>query len=332
MSDYVSTDEGLEWSADLSRPARLEDFNGQTAAKGNIEAFVSAARKMNKAMDHVLFYGPPGVGKTTLAQIVANELGASFKTMAAPSIEKPSDILSALASMEDKEVLFIDEIHRLPAKVEEMLYTAMEDFKVDVIIGDGSSAQAVSVPLAKFTLIGATTRPGMLSAPLRDRFGIPVRLELYTDEEMQLVVRRACVALGLAMSDDAVSVLSQRSRGTPRVALRLLRRIQDFAVNDEATNVPREIAEDYLHRLGIDEAGFDETDRRYISTLRERFKGGPVGITTLASALNESVDTIESSVEPYLIRKGVIDKTPRGRKLNTSCTPPKDQLSFPYCN
>jgi len=310
--------EGLDGHGDegVERPKTLAEFNGQSAAKQNLSVFVAAARMLGKPLDHVLFSGPPGVGKTTLSQIIAAELGVGFRAVAAPAIEKPADIITALMGMEDREVLFIDEIHRLPAKAEEVLYSAMEDFRLDVIVGEPGQGRLVPIPLPPFTLVGATTRPGSLSAPLRDRFGIPVRLELYTDEEMQAVIARAAGKSGLEVDDGAVAEVARRSRGTPRIGLRLLRRVRDFAVSEGRRTVTLEDADRALTRIGVDKEGLDESDRRYINVLRERFRGGPVGLSTLASALGESPETLENSVEPFLIKKGVIDRTPRGRVLS----------------
>jgi len=326
------TPEALEETEeDVSRPALLSEFNGQGAAKDNLSVFVDAARRMGKALDHVLFYGPPGVGKTTLAQIIANELGSGFKSVAAPAIEKPADIISVLAGLEYRDVLFVDEIHRLPPKVEETLYTAMEDFKLDIIVGEGVQARSVTVPIERFTLVGATTRPGSLSEPLRDRFGIPVKLELYTEAEMEAVILRAAGKMALEIDSDAVSEIARRSRGTPRIGLRLLRRVRDFAVSAGRFSVSASDADDALLRLGIDKNGLDDTDRRYISVLKDRFRGGPAGLVTLAAALNESPDTLENSVEPYLVRKGLIDRTPRGRVLSVKHGLIGGQLEFQSC-
>lgn len=315
--------EGLAQASDegVERPRSLADFNGQSAAKQNLAVFIESARLLGKPLDHVLFSGPPGVGKTTLAQILASELGVGFRTVAAPAIEKPSDIVSVLAGMAERDVLFIDEIHRLPAKVEEVLYSAMEDFRLDVIIGEPGHGKPVSIPLEPFTLVGATTRPGSLTVPLRDRFGIPVRLELYTDGEMQAVIARAASMSSLEVEPEAVLDIARRSRGTPRIGLRLLRRIKDFAVSSGRNTVSTEEADDALIRLGVDREGLDDSDRRYIAALRDRFKGGPVGLSTLASALGESPDTLEYSLEPFLIRKGIVDRTPRGRVLCGSHAP-----------
>lgn len=309
--------EGLEGQDDdeVERPRTLADFNGQSAAKENLSVFVSAAKKLRKPLDHVLFSGPPGVGKTTLSQIMAAEMGVGFRAVAAPAIEKPADIVTVLAGIAELEVLFIDEIHRLPAKAEEVLYSAMEDFRLDIIVGEAGQGRLVSIPLEPFTLVGATTRPGSLSAPLRDRFGIPVRLELYTDAEMEAVIARAASMSRLEMEPEAVSEVASRSRGTPRIGLRLLRRIRDFAVSAGRTVVTLADADEALTRLGVDRDGLDDSDRRYVAALRDRFRGGPVGLSTLASALGESPETLENSVEPFLIRKGIVDRTPRGRVL-----------------
>ena len=310
----LSVDEGIE------RPSSLADFNGQSSAKANLAVFIGSARRMGAALDHVLFHGPPGVGKTTLARIIANELGVGFRTVSAPAVQKASDIVTVLAGLEARDVVFLDEIHRLPPPAEEVLYSAMEDFRIDGLVGDGPQARAVSVPLEPFTLVGATTRLGSLSAPLRDRFGIPVRLELYSDEEMERVVSRACPMAGVTMDPAAVSEIARRSRGTPRIGLRLLRRVRDFAVDAGSTHVSSEAATAALDRLGVDPSGLDESDRRYIAVLRDRFAGGPVGLKTLASALGESPDTVEHSLEPFLVSKGIVDRTHRGRVLTSSRT------------
>jgi len=301
------TDEGVE------RPQSLSDFTGQEELKANLAVYLDSARRRSEPLDHVLFYGPPGLGKTTLARIVANELGVGFRSVAAPAVAKASDLVSTLVGLEERDVLFIDEVHRLPPAVEEVLYPVMEDFRLDLIVGENGQGKSVSIPLPRFTLIGATTRMGNLTTPLRDRFGIPFRLELYTDAEMSGVIARAAGKLGLGMEPEAVAEVARRSRGTPRIGLRLLRRVRDFAVSGDTRSVSGAMAGDVLTRIGVDADGLDDDDRRYLSCLRERFRGGPVGLATLASALNESPDTLEQSVEPYLIRKGFVDKTPRGR-------------------
>jgi len=305
------TDEGVE------RPQSLSDFTGQEEVKANLAVYLDSARRRSEPLDHVLFYGPPGLGKTTLARIVANELGVGFRSVAAPAVAKASDLVSTLVGLEERDVLFIDEVHRLPPAVEEVLYPVMEDFRLDLIVGENGQGKSVSIPLPRFTLVGATTRMGNLTTPLRDRFGIPFRLELYTDAEMRGVIARAAGKLGLGMEPEAVAEVARRARGTPRIGLRLLRRVRDFAVSGDVGSVSGTMAGDVLTRIGVDADGLDDDDRRYLSCLRERFRGGPVGLSTLASALNESPDTLEQSIEPYLIRKGFVDKTPRGRVART---------------
>jgi Holliday junction DNA helicase RuvB len=299
--------------AAVPRPARLSEFTGQAPVKANLEVYVSSALKLGVPLDHVLLYGPPGTGKTTLAQVVANEMGVGYRTISAPAVAKASDLVSTLMALEERDVLFIDEIHRLPTAVEEVLYSVMEDFRLDVVVGDQGQGRSVSVPLPRFTLVGATTRPGMLTTPLLDRFGIPLRLELYTVEEMEAVLARAAGKISMPIDADALSEVASRSRGTPRIGLRLLRRVRDFAVHHNGGRATEEIASMALSRLGVDPGGLDEADRRYLSTLRGRFKGGPVGLSTLAAALEESQDTVEFSIEPFLIRAGLVDRTRAGR-------------------
>ena len=321
MRDNID-DEGIEGGtpADqgVPRPKSLAEFNGQSAAKENLAVYISSARIRSAPLDHVLFDGPPGVGKTTLAQIMALELGAGFKAVSAPSLKQPSDIFSMLSTLEDRDVLFIDEIHRLPITLEENLYTAMEDFCMDLVVGDPGNSRIVRVPIPPFTLIGATTRRGMLSQPLRDRFGINIRLELYTVDEMRLVIERAADKLALEMEETAVSSIASRSRGTPRIGLKLLNRVRDHAVAAGRSVVTHRDACAAMDRIGIDEDGLDENDRRYLSILKDRFKGGPVGLKSLAMALSETEDTLENTVEPYLLMKGVIDRTARGRVLRST--------------
>ncbi len=296
------------------RPQRLEEFVGQAQARQNLRVFIEAARGRGEALDHVLFAGPPGLGKTTLAQIVSRELGVNFRATSGPVIAKAGDLAALLTNLEDRDVLFIDEIHRLNPAVEEILYPAMEDFQLDLIIGEGPAARSVRIDLAKFTLVGATTRTGLLTTPLRDRFGIPVRLNFYTDEELELIVRRGARVMGIAIEDDGAREIARRARGTPRVAGRLLRRVRDFA-SFEGGGIDRAIADKALAELEVDARGLDAMDRRYLSTIAEKFGGGPVGIETIAAALSEPRDAIEEIIEPFLIQQGFVQRTPRGRIL-----------------
>jgi Holliday junction DNA helicase RuvB len=312
--------EGQAADHGVPRPQSLAEFNGQSAAKDNLAVYIASARKLQAPLDHVLFDGPPGVGKTTLAAIVANEMGARFHSVSAPSLKQPADVFAMLSVIEAGDVLFMDEVHRLSTVLEENLHEAMEDFTMSLVVGEPGSARIVKVPLPPFTLIGATTRRGDLSTPFRDRFGIAVHLQLYTQAEMELVVSRAVGKLGFVMETEAVAEVARRSRGTPRIGLRITRRVRDFAVaaHDDATSAVKvtvEAARASLDRIGIDEDGLDATDRRYIEVLRDRFHGGPVGLKTLATAMGENDKNIEDSIEPYLIMKGIVDKRPRGRVL-----------------
>jgi Holliday junction DNA helicase RuvB len=300
------------------RPQRLSEFIGQDKARANLGVFIEAARARKEALDHVLFVGPPGLGKTTLAQIVARELGVSFRATSGPVIAKAGDLAALLTNLEPRDVLFIDEIHRLNPAVEEILYPAMEDFQLDLIIGEGPAARSVKIDLAPFTLIGATTRAGLLTNPLRDRFGIPVRLNFYSESELEEIVNRGARVLKLAMSADGANEIARRARGTPRIAGRLLRRVRDFAHVEGAKSIDRRSADHALGELEVDAAGLDAMDRRYLKTIAENYGGGPVGVDTLAAALSEPRDAIEDIIEPFLIQKGFIQRTPRGRLLTSA--------------
>ena len=298
------------------RPKSLEEFVGQKAARDNLRVFIEAARTRGDALDHVLFFGPPGLGKTTLAQIIAREMGVGFRATSGPVIAKSGDLAALLTNLEDGDVLFIDEIHRLNPAVEEVLYPAMEDRALDIMIGEGPSARSVRIDLPKFTLVGATTRQGLLTTPLRDRFGIPVRLNFYSHEELQHVIRRAAGLLDLCIAEDGAQEIAKRARGTPRIAGRLLRRVRDFAnVAGEAVVTAR-IADAALNRLEVDALGLDAMDRRYLTMIADIYRGGPVGVETLAAGLSEPRDTVEEVIEPYLIQLGLIARTARGRCLN----------------
>ncbi|MGE5368414.1 MAG: Holliday junction branch migration DNA helicase RuvB [Chloroflexota bacterium] len=297
------------------RPQRLSEFIGQQQARSNLAVFIEAARARREALDHVLFVGPPGLGKTTLAQIVARELGVNFRATSGPVIAKAGDLAALLTNLEERDVLFIDEIHRLNPAVEEILYPAMEDFQLDLIIGEGPAARSVKIDLAKFTLVGATTRAGLLTTPLRDRFGIPIRLNFYTAQELELIVKRGARVIGVGMSDEGAREIARRSRGTPRIAGRLLRRVRDFAVVDGVATITRELADRSLTLLDVDSIGLDVMDRRYLDMVALNFGGGPVGIETIAAALSEPRDAIEDIIEPYLLQQGFLQRTPRGRLL-----------------
>jgi Holliday junction DNA helicase RuvB len=304
--------------ADVSlRPQRLSEFIGQEKARANLGVFIEAARARKEALDHVLFVGPPGLGKTTLAQIVARELGVNFRATSGPVIAKAGDLAALLTNLEPREVLFIDEIHRLNPAVEEILYPAMEDFQLDLIIGEGPAARSVKIDLTPFTLVGATTRAGLLTNPLRDRFGIPVRLNFYSVEELEQIVNRGARVMGLSITADGANEIARRARGTPRIAGRLLRRVRDFAHVDGDKAIDRKIADRALGELEVDSSGLDAMDRRYLTTIAVSYGGGPVGVDTMAAALSEPRDAIEDIIEPFLIQKGFIQRTPRGRLLTS---------------
>ncbi len=314
----ISPERREEDTAETSlRPQRLAEFIGQQQARSNLSVFIEAARTRQEALDHVLFVGPPGLGKTTLAQIVSRELGVNFRATSGPVIAKAGDLAALLTNLEDRDVLFIDEIHRLNPAVEEILYPAMEDFQLDLIIGEGPAARSVKIDLARFTLVGATTRAGLLTNPLRDRFGIPVRLNFYTEAELEEIVNRGARVLGIGMTPDGANEIARRARGTPRIAGRLLRRVRDFALVGGATSIDRKSADRALVELEVDAAGLDAMDRRYLTMIAENYGGGPVGIETIAAALSEPRDAIEEIIEPFLIQKGFIQRTPRGRLLTS---------------
>ncbi|MEZ5654833.1 MAG: Holliday junction branch migration DNA helicase RuvB [Sphingobium sp.] len=298
------------------RPKSLDEFVGQKAARENLRVFIEAAKGRAEALDHVLFFGPPGLGKTTLAQIVAKEMGVGFRATSGPVIAKSGDLAALLTNLDEGDVLFVDEIHRLNPAVEEILYPAMEDRALDIMIGEGPSARSVRIDLPKFTLVGATTRQGLLTTPLRDRFGIPVRLNFYTVEELEQVVTRAAGLLGLTIAPDGATEIARRSRGTPRISGRLLRRVRDFADVSGVSRVDAKVADSALNRLEVDALGLDAMDRRYLMMIADIYKGGPVGVETLAAGLSEPRDTVEEVIEPYLIQLGLIARTARGRCLN----------------
>jgi Holliday junction DNA helicase RuvB len=297
------------------RPQKLVEFIGQEQARANLRVFIEAARARGEALDHVLFVGPPGLGKTTLAQIVARELGVNFRATSGPVIAKAGDLAALLTNLDERDVLFIDEIHRLNPAVEEILYPAMEDFQLDLIIGEGPAARSVKIDLTRFTLVGATTRAGLLTNPLRDRFGIPIRLNFYSEAELEEIVNRGARVLRIGMTADGANEIARRARGTPRIAGRLLRRVRDFAHVAGADAIDRAIADRALGALEVDARGLDAMDRRYLSTIAVNYGGGPVGVETIAAALSEPRDAIEEIIEPFLIQQGFIQRTPRGRLL-----------------
>ena len=298
------------------RPQSLDDFVGQKQACSNLRVFIKAARERGDSLDHVLLFGPPGLGKTTLAQIIAKELGVGFRPTSAPMISKAGDLAAILTNLEKNDVLFIDEIHRLNPTIEEVLYSAMEDFQLDLVIGEGPAARSVRIDLQPFTLVGATTRSGLLTTPLRDRFGIPLRLNFYNVEDLQKIVTRAAKILKIGMTEEGAYEIAKRSRGTPRVAGRLLRRVRDFAIVACKKEIDIAIADKALGQLEVDKAGLDAMDRRYLKCIAEKYGGGPVGADTLSAALSEERDTIEEVIEPYLMQEGLVQRTPRGRILS----------------
>ena len=321
------------------RPKTLREYIGQEKAKGNLEVFIQAAKMRNEPLDHVLLHGPPGLGKTTLSGIIANEMGVNIRITSGPAIEKPGDLAALLTNLAENDILFVDEIHRLNRSVEEILYPAMEDFAIDIIIGKGPSANSIRLDLPKFTLIGATTRAGQLSAPLRDRFGVTLRLELYTPEELALIVKRSAGILDVPIEDDGAMEIAKRSRGTPRIANRMLRRVRDFAQVKAGGVITRSVADQALTALEVDHLGLDAIDRRMLTSIIEHYGGGPVGLETLAATINEEAVTLEDVYEPYLMQMGFLTRTPRGRCVtrrayeHLGLTPPGggfglDQLSL----
>ncbi len=319
MAERLIDADGQDTDQDLSlRPQRLAEFIGQAQARANLRVFIEAAHSRREALDHVLFAGPPGLGKTTLAQIVAAELGVGFRLTSGPIIVRAGDLAALLTNLQPRDVLFIDEIHRLSPQVEEILYPAMEDFQLDLMIGEGPSARSVRIDLPPFTLVGATTRTGLLTTPLRDRFGILTRLDFYTVEELQEIVERGAALLGFELAGDGAREIARRARGTPRVATRLLRRVRDFATVDGSGPVTAAVADQALKRLDVDERGLDRLDRRYLEAIAEHYGGGPVGVDTLAAALAEQRDTLEDVIEPFLLQQGFLQRTPRGRALTRS--------------
>ncbi|SHJ78305.1 Holliday junction DNA helicase subunit RuvB [Malonomonas rubra DSM 5091] len=301
------------------RPRTLQEYVGQSKAKKNLQVFIDAARKRQEALDHVLFFGPPGLGKTTLANIIAQEMGVSIKSTSGPVIEKAGDLAAVLTNLEEGDVLFIDEIHRLSPVVEEILYPAMEDYQLDIMIGQGPSARTIKLDIPRFTLVGATTRAGLLSSPLRDRFGVISRLEFYSHEELTTIVKRSAGILGISIDADGAGEIARRSRGTPRIVNRLLRRVRDFAEIEGDGVITKDLADHSLKRLEVDNQGLDYMDRLLLLSIIDKFSGGPVGLDTLAAAIGEERDTIEDVIEPYLIQQGFLNRTPRGRVATELC-------------
>lgn len=315
LSPNISSDNEEVANENSIRPSFLNDFLGQEKLKENLAIFLDSAKKRGDVLDHAIFHGPPGLGKTTLSQIISHELGVGFKSTSGPVITKSGDLAAILSNLSHGDVLFIDEIHRLNKSIEEVLYSAMEDFKLDIMIGEGVSARAIKIDLPKFTLVGATTRIGLISNPLRDRFGILMRMEFYSDPELQEIVLRDAEILNININEKGALEIAKRSRGTPRIAIRLLRRVRDFALSQNSEVITKEIADLSLSRLEIDNKGLDSSDLRYLKFIALNYSGGPVGIDTIASAISEERDTVEDAIEPYLIQNGLIEKTTRGRIL-----------------
>ena len=317
MEENTITDPELQSndSDRVLRPKALKDFTGQSKLKENLSIFIESARKRNETMDHTLFYGPPGLGKTTLAQIISSELGVNFRMTSGPVLAKAGDLAAILTNLEEKDVLFIDEIHRMSSVVEEVLYPALEDFELDLVIGEGPAARTVRIELQPFTLVGATTRLGLLTTPLRDRFGIPIRLEFYSVEELLEIILRASKFMKIKIDNLGGLEIAKRSRGTPRIANRLLRRVADFAVVEGTGIITKDIADSSLTRIGVDLAGLDSADRKYLKIIAENYAGGPVGVETISAAMSEARDALEEVIEPYLLQQGFLQRTSRGRMI-----------------